>query len=723
MGFMLSPGVEVKEIDLTNVIPAVATSIGATAGAFQWGPVDKVITVGSEKELVSWFGEPDNDTFKYFMPAASFLKYGKTLRVSRAKSGHLNATAGGTGKLIKNNDHYDDVGADLLSGTSVSLDNVPNTAAAGQTGAIELTAGNQLFGEGDPTDAEGNGWTSYDGITVRKSFTPDTYGTAAVQDLSVDITFGTGTAIGIPQSITLVNDWGANLPPSQLGTVSVDTFITAINADFSEVMLFKPAAANPSSMSIKINLLDNVSYTTASDDWVARYPGELGNSLKVSMLTPNVNGFNDNDLLDIFDQPPGTSDFADSKGASNDEIHIVVQDLNGAWTGVKGTVLERLEFLSLASDAKGSDGTNSYYVDRINKSSRYIRFGAHNVQLTKAGSTAAAIGAGTSTADKSFIITSGGSITPPVIEKPLSGGTNDNTPTLGEMQNAINLFSDPEVIDVNLIIGGAESEDNANGEWAKHLIALARARMDCVAFISPPISKSVNNPLSVSSLIEWAKNLPSSSYAVIDSTALYVYDKYSDVYRWIAASGAVAGLCAYTDDVTDPWWSPAGFNRGQLMGVSKLALNPKGYQRDELYQNRINPICTFPGEGTVLFGDKTAQKKPSAFDRINVRRLFIVLEKAIATAAKYQLFEFNDEFTRAQFRNMVEPFLRDVKGRRGIYDFLVVCDETNNTGQVIDTNRFIADIYIKPARSINFMTLNFIATRTGVEFSEIVGKF
>jgi phage tail sheath protein FI len=223
-------------------------------------------------------------------------------------------------------------------------------------------------------------------------------------------------------------------------------------------------------------------------------------------------------------------------------------------------------------------------------------------------------------------------------------------------------------------------------------------------------------------VIEWADLLTSSSYGVIDSGALYVYDKYSDVYRWIAASGAVAGLCARTDDITDPWWSPAGFNRGQLFGVTKLAFNPKGFERDELYKSRINPICTFPGEGTLLFGDKTAQAKPSAFDRINVRRLFIVLEKAIATAAKYMLFEFNDEFTRAQFRNMVEPFLRDVKGRRGIYDFAVVCDETNNTGQVIDTNRFIADIYIKPARSINFMTLNFIATRTGVEFSEIIGK-
>jgi len=216
--------------------------------------------------------------------------------------------------------------------------------------------------------------------------------------------------------------------------------------------------------------------------------------------------------------------------------------------------------------------------------------------------------------------------------------------------------------------------------------------------------------------------LTSSSYAVIDSTALYVYDKYNDVYRWIVASGAVAGLCANTDNVADAWFSPAGFTRGQILGVTKIAFNPKKAARDDLYKARVNPIVSFPGEGIVLFGDKTAQSKPSAFDRINVRRLFITLEKAVATAAKFQLFEFNDEFTRAQFRNLVEPFLRDVKGRRGITDFAVICDATNNTGEVIDGNRFVADIYIKPARSINFITLNFIATRTGVEFSEIIGQ-
>jgi phage tail sheath protein FI len=569
MGFQVSPGVQVKEIDLTNVIPAVSTSIGAIAGAFQWGPVGEIITVGSEKGLVDWFGEPNDDTFHTFMPAASFLKYGESLRVVRAATSNLNATNGTAGLLVKNDDHY--------------------------------------------------------------------------------------TEVTIP----------------------------------------------------------------ATTNWVAKYPGVLGNGLKVAMVGADATawgiwttaGYNK-----LFDSAPNTSDYVDSKSGSADEMHVIVFDSTGDWTGQKDTVLETFAFLSQAKDAKGSDGTGNYYVDVINKQSDYIRFGNKEATLTKAGTTAT----GTT-----FIWPSAG-----IADRTLVNGTDDNSPTQGELWSAYELFEDTETIDVNLIIGGPGAVNTVSGskDHANKMITIARNRMDCVSFVSPRVEETVNNSTAMTDLLEWANGagtvtgITSSSYAVIDSTALYVYDKYNDVYRWIVAGGAMAGLCAYTDDVTDPWFSPAGFNRGQLLGVTRLAFNPKKFERDELYKARINPICSFPGEGTVLFGDKTAQAKPSAFDRINVRRLFIVLEKAIATAAKYQLFEFNDEFTRAQFRNMVEPFLRDVKGRRGIYDFAVVCDETNNTGQVIDTNRFIADIYIKPARSINFMTLNFIATRTGVEFSEIIGK-
>ena len=303
----------------------------------------------------------------------------------------------------------------------------------------------------------------------------------------------------------------------------------------------------------------------------------------------------------------------------------------------------------------------------------------------------------------------------------LTGGVSDNTPTVGELETAYDLFDDAETVDINLLIG-PETAAADDVTMANKMIAIAEGRKDCVAFVSPAVAETVNNATAAADVKTWADALTSSSYAVIDSTALYVYDKYNDVYRWIVASGAMAGLCANTDNVADAWFSPAGFTRGQILGVTKIAFNPKKAARDDLYKARVNPIVSFPGEGIILYGDKTAQSRPSAFDRINVRRLFITLEKAVSTAAKFQLFEFNDEFTRAQFRNLVEPFLRDVKGRRGITDFQVICDATNNTGAVIDGNRFVADIYIKPARSINFITLNFIATRTGVEFSEIIGQ-
>ena len=284
------------------------------------------------------------------------------------------------------------------------------------------------------------------------------------------------------------------------------------------------------------------------------------------------------------------------------------------------------------------------------------------------------------------------------------------------------MFEDAETVDVNLLFAVPAANGGDDVTLANDLLSIATARKDVVAFVSPPIEDTVGTATPAADVKQFADQLTSTSYGVIDSTALKVYDKYNDVYRWIPAAGHMAGLCANTDSVADAWFSPAGFNRGQILGITKIAFNPKQADRDTLYKARINPIVSFPGQGTVLYGDKTAQAKPSAFDRINVRRLFITLEKAIATAAKYQLFEFNDEFTRAMFRNMVEPFLRDVKGRRGITDFAVVCDATNNTGEVVDTNRFVADIYIKPARSINFITLNFIATRTGVEFSEIIGQ-
>jgi phage tail sheath protein FI len=561
MAFQVSPGVQVREIDLTNVVPAVSTSIGGFAGYFNWGPVEEIVTVGSEKELASVFSTPNTETAGYFLTAASFLQYANALKVVRIAGTNLNATSSGTGQLIKNRDNYD----------------------------------------------------------------------------------------------------------------------TAIIA--AEI--------------------------------VAKYPGILGNSLLVSICPASSAVFNTWTYANQFDSAPGTSDYAESRGCSNDELHIIVIDEDGAITGTPNTVLEKFAFVSQASDAKANDGTSNYYADVLN-TSKWVWFGDHYSILPYAGT------------NTTYVVEETGGdylddVTAVAISNSLAGGTDANTPNVSQELVAFGLFEDADTVDVNLLFGYPCMVEN-NVTLANGLLAIAAARKDCVAFVSPAISDTVGSSTPTEDVKAFADQLTSTSYGVIDSTALKVYDKYNDTYRWIGAAGHTAGLCANTDNVADAWFSPAGFTRGQLLGVTKIAFNPKQADRDTLYKARVNPIVAFPGQGIVLYGDKTAQAKPSAFDRINVRRLFIVLEKAIATAAKYQLFEFNDEFTRAMFRNMVEPFLRDVKGRRGITDFAVVCDETNNTGDIIDTNQFVADIYIKPARSINFITLNFIATRTGVEFSEIIGQ-
>ena len=562
MAFQVSPGVQVKEIDATNVIPAVSTSIGGFAGSFNWGPAGQIITVGSESELAERFGTPDDNTAKYFLTAAAFLKYGNALKVVRAVTGHDNATADGTGQLIKNEDDYDD---------------------------------------------------NYSNGSLNKGI------------------------------------------------------------------------------------------------WVAKYPGSLGNSLKVSMISQGISSFSAWPFAGEFDGAPGTSDYAVNLGKSNfnDELHVAVIDEDGLWTGTAGTVLETFAFVSQASDAKKTDGTTNYYKDVINAQSEYIWWTDHSsTELTNAGESLASRTSAFDTHNAA-------------IDHSLAGGSDDNTPTAGEIALAYDLFEDAETVDVNLLFACPDA--NGQETIAEDLISIANARKDLVAFVSPPIEDTVGSSTPAADVMTFANGLTSTSYAVCDSSALYVYDKYNDVFRYIGAAGHIAGLCANTDRVADAWFSPAGVNRGQILGATKLAFNPKKADRDTLYKGRVNPLVSFPGEGMMLFGDKTLLSRPSAFDRINVRRLFIVLEKAIATAAKAQLFEFNDEFTRAQFRNLVEPFLRDVKGRRGITDFQVICDTTNNTGQVIDSNRFVADIFIKPARSINFITLNFIATRTGVEFSEIAG--
>lgn len=473
------------------------------------------------------------------------------------------------------------------------------------------------------------------------------------------------------------------------------------------------ATYSPSSGAKLNNQTDYLSKYSAGGtligQWIAKYPGQLGNGITVSMA--DAQSFATWTYKGSFSAAPGTSEYATNASASNDEIHVAIIDTNGKWSGKAGTVLETYAFLSKASDAKKEDGSTAYYKNVINTQSEYVWWANHPANGTNWGQAAQGVSFANANATPANAVSS-----------VLSGGLDSLTSTNGQKMTAFELFSDAESLDVNLVMCG-----KADSIVANYVVQnVAEVRKDCVAFVSPQNTStgevlSGNTSAVATGIIAYRNAITPSSYAVIDSGYKYQYDRYNDEYRYVPLNGDIAGLCARTDYTDDPWFSPAGLNRGQIKNVVKLAFNPRKTDRDNLYNAGINPVASFPGQGVVLFGDKTALAKPSAFDRINVRRLFITLEKSISTAAKFQLFEFNDGFTRAQFKNIVEPFLRDVKGRRGITDFLVVCDETNNTSQVIDSNRFVADIFIKPARSINFIQLNFIATRTGASFNEIAG--
>ncbi len=667
MPFQLSPGVLVKEVDLTNVVPAVATSIGGMAGAFEKGPVGEVTAIGSEKELVATFGKPNGSNFETFFTAANFLQYGNALRVVRAQSAITNATAGGSGLLIKTTDDY-------LNNYSAGQGSVGEWAAR-----TAGTHGNSL-GVSICSNA-----TAYEQNLANSN---QTVGEDAKDSTVIAVDSGAAFNVGDLISFSTAD---ASSDATAFAHISGDEGneyeITAINTNNLTVRL----KDDPNGKGVQAIIPDN---TFIRRRW----------------------GF-----YDLFDTAPGTSTYATGKGITSDEIHVVVFDRTGDISGFRKdtagertlAVLETFGGVSQAASAKTSQGGTNFYPDVIYNQSQFVYWMDHPSSLSNAGSDLTAGNAYASTAGK------GG-----VIDDTLSGGTDDYAVSQGELASAYDAFGDAETVDVNLLMGGTTPAGAAGTAHATKLIDIAEARKDVVAFISPrraDVVNIANSTTQTQNIKNFFDGLSSSSYAVFDSGYKYMYDKFNDTFRFVPLNGDIAGLCANTDNVADPFFSPGGFNRGQIRGAVKLAYNPTKAQRDILYPARINPVVTFPGQGTVLFGDKTALAKPSAFDRINVRRLFILLEKAIATAAKFQLFEFNDEFTQAQFRNLVEPFLRDIQGRRGITDFSVVCDGTNNTGEVIDRNEFVADIFIKPARSINFIQLNFIAVRTGVAFSEIGG--
>ena len=639
MAFQVSPGVLVQEKDLTRIIPAVSTSIGAVAFQATQGPLDEVVSISSEQELVSKFGKPNSSTFEGFFTAANFLAYSNSLRVVRVQNSSVsNATESGSAFVIKNTTDYQDNHAD--GSASVGL------WAARTAGAW----GNNLSIETCPSA------TAYE-----------------------------------ETSKTTVNDASMSVGQTVVTVTSASGISAGDIVNFGDTYEYRVVSVATNDLNI-VRKEEPQYFGTSDSSGLHAVPT---NGAAVRRRWRHY---------DLFDKAPGTSPYAAALSGVNDELHIVVVDEDGGISGTKGDVLETFGAVSKASDAKTPQGSVNYYPDVIYNSSNYIYWMDHNSSGSNWGTAASGT---TYTAVTTVSAVS------------LQSGADGSAATIGQKLTAYQKFQDSETVDVGLIMAG-----NGDATHIDNLITVAENRKDAVVFASPERSDVVgisDANTQKTNVVGFFNSIRSSSYVVFDSGYKYQYDRYSDVYRYVPLNGDIAGLAARTDLVADAWFSPAGLNRGIVRGAVKLAFNPTKEQRDELYRARVNPVSTFPGQGTVLFGDKTGLTAPSAFDRINVRRLFIVLEKAIATASKFQLFEFNDEFTRANFRNIVEPFLREVQGRRGITDFLVVCDETNNTGEVIDRNEFIAEIFVKPARSINFITLQFIATRTGVSFDEVAG--
>jgi hypothetical protein len=664
MAFRVSPGVSIKEIDLTTVVPAVATTPGGFAGYFHSGPADEIVTVTNQSELVSIFGKPQNDNYVDFFTAANFLSYGNNMQVVRvlgsaAKNSTVTAT-GGTGVatlLITNSVNF---------GASAGL----SASTPAQAGVLFASKYPGVLGNSVKVVVTTGAGTTTGGLSAAASLGATsllikaTAGGTFGFSVGDELTFADGTSVTVSgvsgRSATAGDFFGVT------GTVAAGVSVT--------LQTLLPTAQ-----------LVNATYTHKSV-----YAKSIGST---STTTPYA---------------------ADALG-SGDQINVLVLDKDGTLTGTANTVLEKFEGLSRAEDAKKFDGSSNYYRTVVNEQSKYVwalsRDLSANTGFTATKTNWNTIGS--SLAHQTQLADSVNSFH-------LSGAAS-GAPTVSELYaNGWSKFADADAVDVSLLPMG-----NASATLAQLVVQnVCEKRLDCMAFVSPAQS-DVENKLPYEAL----NNLKTfrdttfninSSYAVIDSGWKYQLDTYNNVLRIMPLNADIAGLVARTEFTNEAWFSPAGFNRGQLKNVVKLAYNPSSEaHRDELYTRQVNPVVSFPGEGVILFGDKTAQSRPSAFDRINVRRLFIILEKAIATASKFFLFEQNDAFTRAQFKNLVVPFLKTVQQRRGITDFKVVCDETNNTGEVIDRNEFVADIFVKPTRSVNFISLNFIATKTGVSFTEV----
>jgi len=722
---LASPGIKVREVDLTvgRVDPSSA-KVGGLVAPFAQGPVEVPTLIGSEKDLLDNFGKPyGNDKhYEHWMVASSYLAYGAGLRVVRSDSiNSANAYVGtGSSIKIKSVDHYEQLQYDenVIAGKTFVSKNPGSWANGIRLAIIDAKADQILTG------------ITTSGITVGMGVTQTLVG-------RVDIGAGTTTALDgeLKGIVTEVGD-------SQIA-VKVLSHVSAAGTEYVKDYQESGTWAFTASGSLGIHTAGQAasfattSYT-ARQDWFSQQTAAVSTSTVGG--TTNVVTQAWNTLADR----PGTSQYAADRGGRFDEVHVVVIDGEGKITGNTGTILEKHLSLSKATDAEFSAGSTSYWRNYLKDNSAYVFGGDEpNSGITTTGfSSGFTLATGTSwDQDAEGVIFSASGKQDFTLG---SGANNDGgsdvtaagalQPALNQLVTGYGLLQNKEQYDVDFILmGSANYEKETAQALANKVIAAADARKDAIAFVSPyrkafltdtaAGSVTVNNDETITNnVLEFYSPITSSSYAVFDSGYKYMYDRFNNTFRYIPLNGDIAGLCARNDIDNFPWFSPAGTQRGAILNAVKLTYNPNQTQRDRLYSARINPVIVSPGGGVTLFGDKTGLAKSSAFDRINVRRLFIYLEDAISAAARDQLFEFNDEITRTNFVNIVEPFLRDVQAKRGIQDYVVICDETNNTAAIIDNNEFVAEIFIKPARSINFIGLTFVATRTGVSFEEVIGN-
>lgn len=771
MGFQLSAGVTFKETDLTTIVSSVATTDAALAGVFVWGPVGKVVASDSQAAFAASFGPPSNFNAETWFTGSNYLDYSNALHTVRAANTSgasplltaatiqlANATisVASTNTLSSNVTYYVLSTANstgytqnsLRSGAAVTVVNstalalvTSSDALAGLSGARIQLVTNSAFtaiaNTGYVASLAGQIARNDDIFTTKNDYDANTVATARYpgapgNSLRIAVC---GNNAGFQSNLSLSSGLYGNTSSQVNFIVNSNTAIATLTTSDNTTI-----SAVSTQLITDLNVGDNIQVGNSSIGFQTMKISAVGlpntstsNStfgqatVAISFednyrLSSNVT-FSGTDAIsntivrfwefyNLVETAPKLSDYQINFGNNaidTDELHVVVVDDGGKFSGIPGTVLEVYKNVSRATDALASDGSSNYYKNIINQDSKYIYF--VNDLAGAASNTAQNLTA--STVDTvSFGFNYG------------ANGQDEVNVSMGDLARAYDLFGAETGTDISLVLTG-KSPDSALGfQLANYLIDnIAEIRKDCVVVVSPPKQAVVNNNGNeAAAVVGFFNNVRSSSYVVFDSGYKYQYDAYNDIFRWIPLNGDIAGTMARTDLTNDPWWSPAGLNRGQIKNVVKLAWNPRQADRDTLYKNRVNPVRTIAGQGTVLYGDKTGLAKSSAFNRINVRRLFIVLEKAIVAASQYVLFEFNDDFTRSQFKNMVIPFLRDVKGRRGLTAYDVVCDNTNNTAQVINSNGFVGDIYLVPAYSINNVTLNFVAVPNGVSFTEVEGR-